>query len=81
MDDFSSFAGDRFHSPVPAREVFVVDDDEDMRDLLDAVLVSEGYSVKGFADGEAFLQAAGTHLPVCVFLDLVMPRRSGLDVL
>lgn len=81
MDDFSRFAGERFLGPAPAREVFVVDDDEDMRDLLDAVIASEGYAVKCFADGDTFLQAASTDLPVCVFLDLVMPRRSGLEIL
>jgi FixJ family two-component response regulator len=81
LGDFSRLAGERFASPAPAREVFVVDDDQDMRDLLDALFASEGFAVKCFADGDSFLQAAATELPVCVFLDLVMPRRSGLEVL
>jgi FixJ family two-component response regulator len=61
--------------------VFVVDDDEDMRDLLEGMVASEGLPVTGFADGETFLEAVNTQLPVCVFLDLVMPRRSGLEIL
>jgi FixJ family two-component response regulator len=65
----------------PAGEIFVVDDDENMRDLLEATLAPEGFPVTGFADGESFLQAAGSRLPLCVFLDVVMPRRSGLEVL
>ncbi|HUI97065.1 MAG TPA: response regulator [Xanthobacteraceae bacterium] len=62
-------------------EIFVVDDDDDMRELLVAILSLEGYPVKSFADGETFLRTAGTRTPVCLFLDVVMPGRSGIDVL
>jgi FixJ family two-component response regulator len=65
----------------PTGEIFVVDDDEDMRDLLAAALAPEGFPVTSFADGDSFLKAAGTRVPVCVFLDVVMPKRSGLEVL
>jgi len=37
--------------------------------------------VTGFSDGDSFLQAVGSRLPLCVFLDVVMPRRSGLEIL
>jgi FixJ family two-component response regulator len=67
--------------PEPASEIFVVDDDENMRDMLEASLAPEGYPVSSFADGDAFLRAASARLPFCVFLDIVMPRRSGLEVL
>jgi FixJ family two-component response regulator len=65
----------------PSGEIFVVDDDEDMRDLLAATLAPEGFPVRGFEDGDSFLKVAGTRVPLCVFLDVVMPRRSGLEVL
>jgi two-component system response regulator FixJ len=64
-----------------AREVFVVDDDENTRDLLEGTLAAEGFAVTSFVDGDSFLVAAGTRFPICVFLDVVMPRRSGLEVL
>jgi two-component system, LuxR family, response regulator FixJ len=67
--------------PKLASEIFVVDDDEDMRDMLEASLAPEGFPVSSFADGDAFLRATSTRLPLCVFLDVVMPRRSGLEVL
>jgi two-component system, LuxR family, response regulator FixJ len=67
--------------PKPASEIFVVDDDENMRDMLEASLATEGFPVSSFADGDALLRAAGARLPLCVFLDIVMPRRSGLEVL
>ena len=62
-------------------EIFVVDDDDNMRELLTAILSLEGYPVKSFADGETFLRTAGSRTPVCLFLDVVMPGRSGIDVL
>jgi FixJ family two-component response regulator len=69
------------HDIKPANEIFVVDDDEDIRDILAAILAPEGFPVTCFENGEAFLQAASTRVPICVFLDVMMPRRSGLDVL
>jgi FixJ family two-component response regulator len=62
-------------------EIFVVDDDDDIRNLLATVLSLEGYPVKSFADGETFLRTAGGRTPVCLFLDVMMPGRSGIDVL
>ena len=61
-------------------EIFVVDDDDRMRELLAAILSLEGYPVTGFTDGEAFLKASARK-PVCVFLDVMMPGRSGIDIL
>jgi FixJ family two-component response regulator len=65
----------------PASEIFVVDDDEDVRDLLSASLESEGFSVTAFSDGDGFLRAAETRVPICIFLDVIMPKRSGLEIL
>src|ERR1700722_20284069 len=65
----------------PVSEIFVVDDDENIRDLLAATLAPEGFPVMGFEDGDSFLRAASTRVPICVFLDVVMPKRSGLEVL
>jgi two-component system, LuxR family, response regulator FixJ len=65
----------------PANEIFIVDDDENVRDLLEATLAPEGYPVTSFADGDLFLRATSSRLPLCVFLDIVMPRRSGLEIL
>jgi FixJ family two-component response regulator len=65
----------------PGSEIFVVDDDPDMRELLVSILSLEGYPVTGFADGETFLRTAVDRNAVCLFLDVVMPGRSGMDVL
>jgi FixJ family two-component response regulator len=65
----------------PINEIFVVDDDEDMRNTLAAILSPEGFPVTTFEDGDSFLKATKTQVPLCVFLDVVMPRRSGLEIL
>jgi FixJ family two-component response regulator len=81
MDQTLISLGGGYQGPKPADEIFVVDDDENMRDVLEATLAPEGFRVTGFEDGDSFLQAASTRLPLCVFLDVVMPRRSGLEIL
>src|SRR5687768_8451996 len=62
-------------------EIFVVDDDEMMRDTLSAVLAPEGCRVTCFAEGHSFLEAARARTPACILLDVNMPDRSGLDML
>lgn len=64
-----------------ARQIVVVDDNEDMRDLLTLILSTEGHPIVCFPDGEAFLRKAHASVPICVFLDIVMPGRSGLQIL
>ena len=62
-------------------ELFIVDDDDSVRDLLSVVFTHEGYQVTGFAEGQSFLAAARAHTPSCVLLDVQMPGHSGIDVL
>jgi FixJ family two-component response regulator len=61
--------------------IYIVDDDPAVRDALAVVFELEGYKVSGYETGDAFLEAAKTHPPACVFLDVHMPGRSGLDIL
>jgi FixJ family two-component response regulator len=62
-------------------DLYVVDDDEDMRDLLAVMFSHQGYRVTGFGEGRSFLAAARVRVPACVILDVHMPERSGLDIL
>jgi two-component system, LuxR family, response regulator FixJ len=65
----------------PVNEIFVVDDNDEYRELLSTILSLEGFQVTGFSEGASFLREAGVRTPVCVFLDIVMPGLSGLEVL
>ena len=62
-------------------EIFVVDDDTATRETLSCALKAAGYDVICFADGAALLSLVRSRTPVCIFLDVQMPERAGLDVL
>jgi FixJ family two-component response regulator len=63
------------------RTIYIVDDEEAVRDALGVVLTMEGYRVDGFGDGDSFLAATRRATPAAVFLDVHMPGRTGLEIL
>jgi two-component system response regulator FixJ len=65
----------------PDREVFIVDDDPMVRDVLSEVFAQAGYRASSFVDGASFVAAARDRVPACVILDIYMPGRSGLEIL
>lgn len=64
-----------------ALSILVVDDDEDLRDLLERFLKKRGYIVNHAEDGEEALAAAEEDEPDIVLLDIYLPKMSGLEVL
>ena len=60
--------------------VFVVDDDEAVRDSLHWLLEANGFNVRAFASAEAFLAEQGTDVIGCLLLDVRMPGMSGLEL-
>ncbi len=65
-------------SPV---RVLVVEDDPNVRGLLQTLLVAEGYAVVTASDGMDGLGQAAASSPGLVLLDLVMPDLGGARVL
>ena len=63
-------------SPEPT--VFVVDDDADVRQALDALLRAVGLRVESYDSADAFLAADRTQAPGCLLLDMRLVGRSGL---
>lgn len=62
------------------RIVCVVDDDEAMRDALDALLRSVGLAVETYGSAAGFLQGFDPERTGCVLLDVRMPGMSGIDL-
>jgi len=59
--------------------VFVIDDDEDLRDGLSNLLRSVGLPVRAFASAMDFLKSNLPDVPSCLVLDVRLPGISGLD--
>jgi two-component system, OmpR family, response regulator MprA len=61
--------------------VLVVDDDQDIRELLQMLLEGEGYQVATAADGVAAVEFLTRAEDVwIVLLDIMLPRLDGLEV-
>jgi len=60
--------------------ILIVEDEEALRMTLSDRLRSEGYEIETAADGAAGLQKATKQAYDLVLLDVMLPRKSGLDV-
>lgn len=68
-------------SPIESGILLVVDDDETVRDLLEAYLSKVGYQVVGASSGEEGLKLAKKLRPDAITLDVMMPGMDGWEVL
>ena len=64
----------------PAGVVFVVDDDDSVREALSSLVRSVGLRVKAFASAHDFLRHERPDGPACLVLDVRLPGLSGLDL-
>ena len=60
--------------------IYIVDDDEAIRDSLNLLMQSVGLSATCFASAHAFLDGYDASKPGCLILDVRMPDMSGLDL-
>ncbi|WP_044180040.1 response regulator transcription factor [Phytobacter massiliensis] len=60
--------------------VYVVDDDNSVRQALVSLLMAEDYQVADFPSARAFLSHPFPARPGCLILDMNMPEASGFDV-
>src|SRR4051812_12162647 len=58
--------------------VFVIDDDESVREALNGLISSVGLRVETFATAEEFQQNGRFDVPGCLVLDVRLPGLSGL---
>lgn len=65
----------------PGPTIFVIDDDDMVRDSLKALLESRNFAVTEFESGMQFLQTHNGAAAECLLLDVHMPDMSGLDLL
>lgn len=67
-------------APESAPIVFVVDDDESVREALASLVRSAGLRVEVFASAQAFLTRPPVDAPSCLVLEVRLQGASGLDL-
>ena len=62
-------------------DVLIAEDDAAILDSLSFILKRAGWSISSVMDGDAALQAVRRQRPRMVVLDIMLPKRTGLEVL
>jgi len=63
------------------KRVLIVDDDKKLRDLLTEYLSESGFHVSVLPDGTDILKSIQRKQPDIIILDIMMPKKDGLEVL
>lgn len=63
------------------KKILVVDDEPDVRNFLAACIKDVGYQVETAIDGVDALEKVEANPPDLMTLDMVMPRKSGIQVI
>lgn len=72
--------GYRFEGTMVRMKILVVDDDQAVRESLRRSLIFNGYTVVLATDGEEALESITNERPDLAILDVMMPKKDGLDV-
>ena len=62
------------------KQIFVVEDDHDIRELITYLLISENYQVKSFPNAESFKETISDERPDLVLLDVMLPDGNGQEI-
>lgn len=63
------------------RKILLVEDNLELRNLYEIFLKQHGFDVTTAADGDQGLEVAKEYHPDLVFLDVMMPKKNGFEVL
>ncbi|HTG56584.1 MAG TPA: response regulator [Niabella sp.] len=61
------------------KEIAVVEDDNDIREIIGFILQSDFYSVRLFADLTSFRHYLENHTPHVIVLDVMLPDGNGIE--
>ena len=62
-------------------EIYSVEDDSSIANLINITLTKQGYKVLSFSDGESFLKAFKEKKPDLALIDLMLPDMSGSEII
>ena len=63
------------------QKIYIVEDDDNIRDMLLYALSSAEFKAEGFPDGDKFWNALEKSIPSLLLLDIMLPREDGLTIL
>lgn len=63
------------------KRILIVDDEEDIRDVLELILEAEGYSVKTATNGDEALQLQQAFQADVLITDIIMPEKDGITLI
>lgn len=62
-------------------KIYIIEDDESIREFVIYALNSHGFEARGFESGEEFSAAIEKSLPHLVLIDIMLPGKDGLKIL
>ena len=62
-------------------KIYIVEDDEDIREVVKYALCSAGFDVTAFESSSNFFETVNDSPPVLILLDIMLPGDDGLDIL
>ena len=83
MISITSLHGTQYTTSRPSTStpiVFVVDDDESVRDSLELLIEAAGWRAETFASAQEFLTRPRSSVPSCVIVDVTLSDRNGLEL-
>ena len=63
------------------QKILLVEDNLELRNLYEIFLKQHGFDVALAGDGDEALETAKQYKPDLIFLDVMMPKKNGLEVL
>lgn len=61
------------------KEIFILEDNQDLRELYQYILEAEHYNITTFASITAFMELS-THVPDLYLLDVMLPDGNGIEL-
>ena len=61
------------------KKILIVDDEQDIRELLEYYLKKEGYQVYTASNGEEGIAEALKCSPILILMDIMMPKMDGIE--